>query len=276
MIWRFSERIEVLDGQTEDFLMTLACLGGYCTVSQARKMGMAQSNTRAFHHLSRLQHRGLLRRVADYPVVYQVTKSVTRLLGRDLRARRPHTIETVRTRLLGVSFYLDALRWPAEFILNPERKVAVFGEFGYPATVVPQLWGKPFLSRAFVLKGPGPRLCVALVDKYHGSPFMQVWRFLKKFLTCLEHNPTGLQLLIAVGTRQRFRLYQQMLRKYRIQKLAKGRFQIPLKPYKVRVPVPQVPKLRQPASPLPFEPEAWEESDASEPDWPHEVVESEW
>ena len=51
MAWRFSQRAVLLDDQTEEFLKTLAYLGGYCTVSQARRMGLAQSSTRAFHRL---------------------------------------------------------------------------------------------------------------------------------------------------------------------------------------------------------------------------------
>lgn len=256
--WRFSERVAVLDDQTEKFLQTLAYLGGYCTVSQARRMGLAQSTTRTFHRLKRLERSGLLRRVADYPVVYQVTKSVTRLLGHDLRARRPHVIETVRTRLLGVSFYLDALHWPAEFVFAPEQKISVFRDYGYPCAVLPQLWGKPFLSRAFVLKQSGPKLCVALVDQPHRSPFMQVWRFVKRFLGCLEDDPTRLQLLVAVGTEDRFRIYQRLAANYRIQKLAQGRFEIPLRPYRVRVPVPWLSTLKQAEKFVPSEQELLE------------------
>src|SRR5919197_1388366 len=44
---RFSERLVSLDERTSEFLRTLAYLGGYCTVDQARKLDLANSPTRA-------------------------------------------------------------------------------------------------------------------------------------------------------------------------------------------------------------------------------------
>jgi hypothetical protein len=249
MIWRFSERLEILEDPGADFLKTLAYLGGYCTVGQAQRLGLAQSPTRASSHLKFLQRTGFLRRVADYPVVYQVTKSVTRLLGHDLRARRRHVIETIRMRLLAVSFYLDALRWPAQFVFDPQQKIAVFQDCGYHSTVLPQLWGKPFLSRVFVLRQLTPRLCVALVDRSHRNPFMQSWRFVKKFRACLEHDHTRLQLLVAVGNKARFHIYRRLAANHCIQKLGRGRFEIPLKPYRVQMSVPWLSALSRPGNP---------------------------
>lgn len=43
--------------------------------------------------LNRLERAGLLRRLADYPLVFQVTAPVTDLVGHDLRARRRRVIE---------------------------------------------------------------------------------------------------------------------------------------------------------------------------------------
>jgi hypothetical protein len=244
MIWRFAERLEVLGDPVGDFLKTLAYLGGYCTVGQGQRLGLAQSPTRTSAHLKDLERNGFLRRVADYPVVYQVTKSVTRLLGHDLQARRRHTIETVRAKLLAVSFYLDALEWPAEFVFDPQQKIAVFQEYGYPRTVLPPLWGKPFMSRVFLLEQPAPRFCVALVDQSHKNPFMQLWRLVKRFLRCLEHDPTRLQMLVAVGNERRFHIYRRLAANHCIQKLARDRFEIPLKPYRVQTPVPWLHSLK--------------------------------
>lgn len=151
MLWRFSERAALLDDHTEEFLKTLAYLGGYCTVGPARRMGLAQSTTRAFNHLKCLEGSGLLRRVSNYPAVYQVTKPVMRLLGHDLRARRRHVIETVRNRLLGVSFYLDALRWPAEFVFDPQQKIAAFQDYATHAACSLSFGESPsFLARLWL------------------------------------------------------------------------------------------------------------------------------
>ena len=70
-----------------------------------------------------LERLRFLRRVTKYPVVYQVTKATTRLLGQDSSIRRRHTLETVQGRLLGVHFYLEANDWPATFALDHEEKI---------------------------------------------------------------------------------------------------------------------------------------------------------
>ena len=57
------------------------------------------------------------------PDGYQVTKSVTRLLGADVSARRQHTLETIQTRLLTVNFFLEATRWPVEFVFDHKQKI---------------------------------------------------------------------------------------------------------------------------------------------------------
>jgi hypothetical protein len=64
--------------------------------------------------------------VTKYPVVYQVTKSATRLLGPDSSSRRRHARATVQARLLAVHFYLEARTWPATFIFDHEEKLMMF------------------------------------------------------------------------------------------------------------------------------------------------------
>jgi hypothetical protein len=115
---RFSDRLVALDEKAGEFLRTLGYLGGYCTADQARRLDLANSPTRALERLSKLESAGFLRRVISYPLVYQVTKSVTRMLGTDLMARRIHPVETVRWRLVAVNFYVEASSWPAEFIFE--------------------------------------------------------------------------------------------------------------------------------------------------------------
>ena len=43
---RFSQRLLLLDERRDVFLRTLVYLGGYCTIEQAQKLGLASSATR--------------------------------------------------------------------------------------------------------------------------------------------------------------------------------------------------------------------------------------
>ncbi len=86
------------DEHAGEFLKTLVELGGYCTAEQARRFEVARSPTRVPARLKALERAGFLRKVAAYPVVYQVTKSTTRLLAMDRSARRRHALETVLAR----------------------------------------------------------------------------------------------------------------------------------------------------------------------------------
>ena len=107
------------------FLNTLVQLGGYCTVGQAKGFGIGNSDTRASAQLRTFEENGFLRRVASYPVVYQVTKSATRLSAADRRARRPHRPKTILSRLLAVDSqvlptFLGIL--PAAWRYAPQRR----------------------------------------------------------------------------------------------------------------------------------------------------------
>ena len=137
-----------------------------------------------------LERSGFLRKVVAYPVVYQVTKSATRLLGMDVIARRPHPIETVQNRLLAVSFYLEAVHWPAEFVFDHGQKTAAFRNQGCPLGALPQRSGKPYLWGEFVLRRRDASLCVAVVDYHHRSAFLQLWGLAKRFCPCLERPPS--------------------------------------------------------------------------------------
>lgn len=87
---------------SKQFLKLLVALGGYCTAVQAQDL--IARGTQARTRLRTLERLGFLRRITKYPVVYQVTESTTRLLGRDSSSRRRHTLATVHERLLGVHF----------------------------------------------------------------------------------------------------------------------------------------------------------------------------
>lgn len=108
MVVSFRNRLHCLDEASERFLRMLAALGGYCTALQGQEL-IARSEGQARARLKALERLGFLRRITKYPVVFQVTKSTTRLLERDSGSRRRHTLSVVQARLLGVHFYLCTL-----------------------------------------------------------------------------------------------------------------------------------------------------------------------
>src|SRR5437868_1266970 len=113
-MFRFQDRAGILDEPTERFLTTVAWLGGYVSAEQAQELGIRNSLPRVHVRLKDLESLGFIKRISAYPAVYQVTKSVTRLMGADLSARREHAMETIQTRLLTV-------RSAAGFELSPWR-----------------------------------------------------------------------------------------------------------------------------------------------------------
>lgn len=114
---RFNERLVDLDQQAEHFLKTVAWLGGYVTAEQAQELGIRNSVPRVHGQLKNLESCGFINRVTTYP-----TKSVTRLLGADLSARRRHSAQTVRTRLLTVNFYLESASVAGGVRLRPSAE----------------------------------------------------------------------------------------------------------------------------------------------------------
>jgi hypothetical protein len=233
---RFSERILLLDERRDAFLRTLVYLGGYCTVEQAQKLGLANSPTRAVAQLKALEHIGFLRQIAQYPVIHQVTKSATRLVGADLMARRRHTPLTIRCKLLGVNFYLEATTWPAEFAFPHSEKIMLLNAVGCPTDAFPHVGGHPYLWNDFLLRRADGTLCVAAVDRPDNTPKYQTRTLTERYRRVLEHVPSDFRLIVVVGSEGRARLY----RKWSAQPIA-GRFtQHTLKPYQVRTPIPQV------------------------------------
>src|SRR5205823_5250691 len=91
MTGSFAKREALLDEVSQDFLTRLVHLGGYCTALQAEGIGVRESGKRVRARLRMLQRLGFLRRVTKYPIVYQVTKSATRLHGPDSSSRRRTT-----------------------------------------------------------------------------------------------------------------------------------------------------------------------------------------
>jgi hypothetical protein len=233
---RFSQRLLLLDEGRDAFLRTLVYLGGYCTVDQAQKLGLANSPTRVVAQLKALEQSGFLRQIAHYPVIHQVTKSATRLVGADLMARRRHTPPTIRCKLLGVNFYLEARAWPAEFTFPHSGKITLLNAVGCPTDALPHVVGQPYLWQEFLLRRADGMLCVAAVDRPDNTPKYQTRTLTERYSGVLEHIPSEFCLIVVVGSEGRARLY----RKWAAEPIA-GRFtQDTLKPYQVRTPIPQV------------------------------------
>src|SRR5437899_2170658 len=163
MAIRFSERVAFVDDRTDKFLTTLARLGGYCTVEQAQAMELASSASQVQALLKGLERAGFLRRVAEYPLVYQVTKSVVRLIGTDMWARRQRAIDTGRWRLAVVGFYLEARQWPADFFFQHEEKIAALAKVGSSRQLLQNRGGLPYLAEELGMDAHDGGLSVAIV-----------------------------------------------------------------------------------------------------------------
>ncbi len=243
----FRNRSICLDEVSHKFLKLLVALGGYSTALQAQEL-FARSTTQVRARLRGLERLGFLRRITKYPVVYQITKSTTRLLGRDSSSRRRHARSTVQARLLGVHFYLEARKWPAEFVLDHDEKVAVFTDLaGCPASILPQRGGKPYLREHFLLWQADGRLAIAMVDGPQPGPLFRLKVFLREFLPLLRHIRREPDLLIVTADKARSRLYEWLLRRDRaIHKLGLGELSKLVKPYCVKPPVQYIADLTWP------------------------------
>jgi hypothetical protein len=227
----------------------LVSLGGYCTALQGQELiGRSGSQVRA--RLRNLERLGFLRRITKYPVVYQVTKSTTRLLKRDSSSRRWHTLATIQARLLGVHFYLEARGWPAEFVLDHEKKIEVFTDLaGCPSSMLPQRGGRPYLRELFLLWQQDWRLGIAMVDQPQPGVLPRLKVFIHEFLPLLRHLRNEPDLLIVTADKSRSYSYERLLRRHpAIHKLGLGELSNRIKTYSVKPPVPSVSSLTWPRS----------------------------
>lgn len=229
---RFRNRIALLGVRSDEFLNTLVQLGSYCTVGQAKRLGIANSDTRVLAQLRALEENRFLRKVAAYPVVYQVTKSATRLGAVDRRARRPHSLKTVLNRLLAVDFYLDACGWPSEFVFDHEQKIALFIERGCPISAITHRGGRPYLWEEFLLRVGDGSIAIALVDDQQQSPFSQSKTLLERFSATVRFLPPYSSLLIITGSTARQRRYEQILRHPDLTTAQTG-VPTPIEPYRI-------------------------------------------
>ena len=245
----FRNRINCLDEVSEGFLSLLTALGGYCTALQGQEL-MGRSGGQVRARLRTLERLGFLRRITKYPVVYQVTKSTTRLLQRDSSSRRRHTLATVQARLLAVHFYLEARAWPAEFVLDHEEKVEVFTELaGCPSSVLPQRGGKPYLREHFLLWQPDWRLAIAMVDLPQPGVLRRLKVFIREFLPLLRHLRREPDLLIVTADKTRSYVYERLLKRHRaIHKLGLGELSDRIRAYSVKPPVASIAGLTWPTA----------------------------
>lgn len=208
---RFENRVGLLDLRSDKFLSTLVQIGGYCTIGQAKRLGLANSDTRALAHLRVFEENGFVRRVFSYPVVYQTTKAATRLLGKDRRARRLHNDKTVLNRLLAVDFYLEDAQ-NADFVFDHEKKIAVLTQRGCPLGMIPQRGGRPYLWDEFLLKVADGTITIAQVDDQGRGTFSQAKNLAIRFSEVTKYLPQYSSLSIVTGSEARERSYERVLR----------------------------------------------------------------
>ena len=243
----FRNRLNCLDDVSEQFLRLLVALGGYCTAMQAQELITTGPQVRA--QLKVLERLGFLRRITKYPVVYQVTKSTTRLLGQDSSSRRRHSLATVQARVLGVHFYLEARTWPAEFVLDHDRKIAVFTDLaGCPSSLLPRRGGKPYLREHFLLWQPDGRLAIAMIDLPLPGVLTRLKVFIRAFLPLLRQIRGEPDLLIVTADKARSYVYERLKRHRAIHKLGLADLSHRIKPYCVQPPVPSIPGVTWPTA----------------------------
>ena len=208
---RFDNRVALLDLRSDNFLNTLVQLGGYCTIGQAKRLGLANSDTRALAHLRVFEQNGFLRKVSSYPVVYQTTKSATRPLGKDRRARRSHTDLTVLNRLLAVDFYLETTQC-ADFVFDHQMKIALLTQHGCPVGMIPERGGRPYLWDEYLLKIGDGTIMIAQVDDQGRGTFSQAKNLAIRFSEVTKHLPQYSSLYIVTGSEARDRSYGRVLK----------------------------------------------------------------
>ena len=231
---RFQSRTALVDEHVVGFLKIVTELGGYCTLEQAKALELANSNTRVSAYLKGLERAGFVRRVAEYPVVYQITGATTRLLNRDRHARRAHDAVRILSRLLAVSFYLEARLWPADFAFDHQRKINMFFYEGCPLNALPQRGGKPYLWEELVLWHDYNRIGVAIVDDQQRSPLSQLKGFARSFSRLVACLRDRLRMLVVTGSDTRHQFYCRLVHHSAVMKFSPPGFAITIEPYRVR------------------------------------------
>ena len=160
-----------------------------------------------------------------------------------MAARRQHTLETIRTRLLTVNFYLEAIRWPAEFVFDHQQKVSKLCQLVGEPFLLPHRGSRPYLWQDIVLQRPSGEVVLTMVDHFGWHPYRQLYRHLKRFAPTL--GPHDLRLMIVVSTERREQLFRRQLHHTRLQRLLEDQgVYLPLRDmvtiYRVRSAVPVI------------------------------------
>jgi hypothetical protein len=151
--------------------------------------------------------------------------------------------------VLAVSFYLEAIRWPAEFIFDHAAKIEAFTGAGCPGDLLPQRSQQPYLWEDFVIRTGEDRLTVAIVDHADRSAFCQIRLLMKRFRPLLKFLRDRLTLMIVTRSESRTYLYSRLTRHPHLQKRFSGT--LPVSCYRVRG-VPEISSLTR----LPKRPES--------------------
>jgi hypothetical protein len=118
-----------------------------------------------------------------------------------------------------VNFYLEAVRWPVQFVFDHQRKIARFRDFGCEIGLLPQRGGKPYLWQDLILQRPSGDLVVARVDHFGWSSYLQFYRLLQRFAPSLRLIQDELKLLVVVASERRLRRFRSLLDRPRLQRL---------------------------------------------------------
>jgi hypothetical protein len=208
-IFRFRDRVGVLDERSHYLLKTVAWVGGYVT---------PERGARAWNQ--KLSNQG------PCPV-----------------KGFEHTLETIRTRLLTVNFYLEAIRWPAKFVLDHKQKISKLFEVVAEPALLPYRGSKPYLWQDLIFQRPSGEVIFTMVDHFGRHPYRQLYRHLKRFAPIL--GPDDLRLMIVVSSEHREQVFRRKLNHTRLQRLLEQQgLDLPVRDmvtiYRVRRAVPVV------------------------------------
>jgi hypothetical protein len=119
---RFRSRLALLNARSEEFLNILVQLGGYCTLGQAKRIELADSDPRVLVRLRGLEQIGFLRKIAGYPVIFQVTKSATRLSACGSEGQTPTPAGNAAEPAVGRRLLPRRLRLAGRVHLRPRNE----------------------------------------------------------------------------------------------------------------------------------------------------------
>ena len=144
---------------------------------------------------------------------------------------------------LACAAYLEAIRWPVEFVFDHKQKISKICELIHEPFLLPHRGSKPYLWQDTVLQRPSGEVVLTMVDHFGRHPYRQLYRHLKRFAPAL--GPDRLRLMIVVSSERREQLFRRQLNRTRLQRLLESQgVYLPLRDmvtiYRVRRAVPVV------------------------------------